>query len=115
MENKRIEKEFNSFKKKMIGSNLIWFESLPVRKKWDLFYEWKRVKYHRGKNIKEPKKIRKRTYDFIARSYKMVEIMLYPASLKHFIIERKKSYKYKVSKETLRDKTIDMLFDTNKK
>lgn len=27
----------------------------------------------------------------------------------------KNSYKYKVSKETLRNKTIDMLFDTNKK
>ena len=46
MENKRIEKEFNSFKKKMIGSNLVWFESLIDRKKWDLFYDWKRNKYY---------------------------------------------------------------------
>ena len=41
--------------------------------------------------------------------------MLYPPSLKHFIKKCRNSQKYNVSKETLRDKTIDMIFNTNKK
>jgi hypothetical protein len=113
MENKRIEKEFNSFKKKMIGSNLVWFESLSNRRKWDLFYEWKRNKYYN--KITEPKKINKRIFDFTKSKIKITAMMLYPPSLKHFIRKCRNSQKYNVSKETLRDKTIDMLFDTNKK
>jgi hypothetical protein len=115
MENKRIEKEFNSFKKKMIGSNLVWFESLNTKRKWDLFYEWKRVKYHKSKNLKSPVKVKRTLWDYTNNVPKDVSIMIYPASLKHFIKEARNSYKYKVEKETLRDKTIDMLFDTNKK
>ena len=41
---KKSKKEFISFQKRM-GKNIIWFEALPIGKKWKLLFLWKEHKF----------------------------------------------------------------------
>lgn len=41
---RKSEKELKSFKNKM-GDNLIWFNSLPKQKQYDILFMWKEAKY----------------------------------------------------------------------
>ena len=43
-----------------------------------------------------------------------IEIVLYPAKLKHFIKEKKKEYRYQPRKSNLRESAIDFILDKNK-
>jgi hypothetical protein len=99
MENKaRQAKEFESFCKKVRVNNLIWFDALSKTKKYDLFYEWKKEKYH---SVEKKKLV-------MLRGWK-IEIVLYPAKMKHFIKEKKREYRYQPNKTNMRESAIDFL------
>ena len=97
----KIEKEFKSFKNKFHGQNKIWFDALPENKQLDLLYDWKEYKWSNKNNIRRTK--------IISNGYSTVKIKSYPPSFKYFIIGCKSTWKYRVKKEDMRDKTIDFL------
>jgi hypothetical protein len=109
MENKTTEqdsvklrqaKEFDSFCKKVRLNNRIWFDALSKTKRYDLFYEWRSEKY----NSVEKKK-------YVMLRHWKIEIIVYPAKLKHFIKEKKKEFRYQPRKSNLRESAIDFILD----
>jgi hypothetical protein len=100
----RQAKEFSSFCKKVRVNNQVWFDALSKTKKYDLFYEWKKEKHN---SVERKKKI-------MLRHWK-IEIVVYPAKLKHFIREKKNEFRYKPSKTNLRESAIDFILEKNKK
>jgi hypothetical protein len=107
MENKTTEqdsvkvrqaKEFDSFCKKVRVNNRIWFDALSKTKRYDLFYEWRREKYN---SVERKRRVMLRGW--------RIEIVIYPAKLKHFINEKKKEYRYQPSKVNMRESAIDFL------
>ena len=110
---KRI-KEMKSFRNKMSGSNLIWFNSLSETAQYDLLFEWKKEKYFK-------RDIKATEVDFISNRIltgsgfnmkairKKVKSLTYPANIKHFFIKSRKFRKYMVSKSNLRNTAIDLL------
>jgi hypothetical protein len=110
---KRI-KEMKSFRNKMSGSNLIWFNSLSETAQYDLLFEWKKEKYFK-------RDIKATEVDFISKRIltgsgfnmkairKKVKSLTYPANIKHFFIKSRKFRKYMVSKSNLRNTAIDLL------
>ena len=99
----KIEKEFKSFKNKFHGQNKIWFDALTEKKQLDLLYDWKEYKWRNKDN--------KRSTKTISNGYSSVKIISYPPSFKYFIIGCKSTWKYRVKKEDIRDKTIDFLLN----
>jgi|LakMenE01Jun11ns_1017448.scaffolds.fasta_scaffold9541328_2 hypothetical protein len=109
MENKTTEqdsvkirqaKEFDSFCKKVRVNNRIWFDALSKTKRYDLFYEWRRESYN---SIEKKKHVMLKGW--------RIEIVLYPAKLKHFIKEKKKEFRYQPKKSNLRESAIDFILD----
>ena len=96
----RQAKEFDAFCKKVRVNNRIWFDALSKTKRYDLFYEWRTEKY----NSVEKKKI-------VRIKMLRMDIAVYPASLKHFIKEKKKEFRYQPKKSNLRESTIDFILD----
>jgi len=94
---KRLEKEFKSFSKKMVGDNYIWFNALSTLRQLDLFYQWKQHKYY---NRIEKVEIKKTKYGLIK---------LYPPSLKHFIKEERKNYKFIPDPKKVRNIKLEIL------
>jgi hypothetical protein len=109
MENKTAEqdsvrlrqvKEFDSFCKKVRVNHRIWFDALSKTKRYDLFYEWRMEKYN---SIEKKKHVMLKGW--------RIEIVVYPAKLKHFIKEKKKEFRYQPRKSNLRESAIDFILD----
>ena len=96
----RQAKEFDSFCKKVRVNNRIWFDALSKTKRYDLFYEWRTEKYN---SIEKKRRV-------MLRHWK-IEIVVYPAKLKHFIKEKKKEFRYQPKKSNLRESAIDFLLE----
>lgn len=96
-------KEMKSFKNKITGSNLVWFESLSEKKKWDLLFEWKSEKYN---NKLDKPKVR-----FVKRMGRKVKVINYPVSFKHFLKSRKRAWRYRARTNELRNSAIDLLLN----
>ena len=99
----RQAKEFDSFCKKVRVNNRIWFDALTKTKRYDLFYEWRRESYN---SVEKKRRV-------MIKGWR-IEIVLYPAKLKHFIKEKKKEYRYQPRKNNLRESAIDFILDKNK-
>ncbi len=81
---KKYQNEFESFKKKM-GKHSAWFMALDEKRQWDLLFLWKQHKFKCKKiNNVEP-------------------------SLRGFICERKQKGKFFVSRQKLRESTLNQL------
>lgn len=92
------KKELKSFRNKM-GSNIVWFDSLPLSRQYDLLFSWKREKYYN----KKEKPIKK--YSRILRdSYKE-----YPVNFKYFIMPYRVNWRFQPSITNLRNTTIDLI------
>lgn len=102
------QKELKSFRNKMTGSNLIWFDSLSEKRQFDLLFEWKFEKYHNNLEKPSVKYIKKR---YFGQKEKNIE---YPSSIKHFIKSRLGRGKYSVRLSELRNTTIDILLNKKK-
>jgi hypothetical protein len=96
----RQAKEFDSFCKKVRLNNRIWFDALSKTKRYDLFYEWRTEKYN---SIEKKRRV-------MLKHWK-IEIVVYPAKLKHFINEKKKEFRYQPKKKYLRESVIDFLLE----
>jgi hypothetical protein len=105
---RRYRKELKSFRNKL-GSNIIWFDSLPKEKQYDLLFEWKKYR-HSKKDIKI-KEISVKRFDPVLRRYKRVDIKIYPPKLKYWILEKRFSGHYTPNKLYLRDKAIDFILN----
>ena len=83
--NKRIQKEFNSFTKKVLRTkHMIWFEILDPKRRFDLFHLWNKEK---------------RKFAKIGNSI----------SFNKFLFKKKTSKKFHIPKIILRDKTIETI------
>jgi hypothetical protein len=80
---KKFQNEFESFKNRM-GKHSAWFMALDEKRQWDLLFLWKEHKYKCKKTNIDP-------------------------SLRGFICERKQKGKFFVSKQKLRESTLNQL------
>lgn len=106
---RKHQKELKSFRNKMTGSNLIWFDSLSEKKQSDLLFEWKFEKYHNKLEKPSVKYIKNR---YFGQKEKNIE---YPSNIKHFIKSRLGRGKYSVRLSELRNTTIDILLNKKNK
>lgn len=104
------QKELKSLRKKMVGYNLIWFDSLSDKKKWDLLFEWKFYKWHN--DLKKPDVTFVNKWNFGKRI--KVKQINYPANLKHFLKCRIGRGKYSVRVSEVRNSVIDILLNNKK-
>lgn len=110
---RKAEKELNSFRNKM-GSNIVWFDSLPKNKQYDLLFGWKRKKHMNTRTKPEYVLVKKRVPIDDSRPWgrkKLVSVseLWYPPSLKHFIKECKKNQLFQPRVQNIRQTTIDLL------
>lgn len=92
-ENKdRLDKEFSSFERRISASkNRTWFSALPLKKKQDAFFRWKKFKWSLSK------------YPRLHRTSS--------ASFKNFIRELSKNPYFRVPKHLMRDKQINTILE----
>ena len=95
-------KELNSLRNKM-GSNIVWFDSLTKKKKYDLLFEWKREKHTNNLTKPETSKV------WIPWTRQVIEVTNYPPNLKYFIKKAKKRYRVDVVR--VREASIDLLLN----
>ena len=81
----KFQNEFETFKKRM-GKHSSWFNALDNGKQWDLLFLWKKQKY-----------LAKTTKDQV--------------SLRKFLYAKRKSRQFFVSKQKLRESTLNNLFN----
>lgn len=103
----KFEKELHSFKNKLHGKNLIWFESLSPRKKRGVVYQWKKYKFFRKKNNNTPRYIR--TWNYTTNMGEWTRIIEYKPKLKYFLKDIQRTYK--VSNQEIRNNTIEKLLN----
>lgn len=91
-----------------MGSNIVWFDSLPKAKQYNILFEWKKEKY--SNKLKSPikKKVKEQIQPF-SRKWAIVLKTIFPPSLKHIIELKRKSHYYRPSIVNIRDTTIDIL------
>ena len=96
---RQYKKELKSLRNKM-GSNIVWFDSLPKSKQYDILFKWKSEKYIK-KSVTIPKlvKLNKRS----------MNIKIYPSNIKHYILILKKNRRYKPTIVNIRETTIDLI------
>ena len=92
------KKELHSLRNKMVGKNLVWFDSLPERSQYDILFAWKREKKFNNRTTK------------ICEARGMY--ILFPINFKYFIFKMKRKYKPLVSR--IREATIDLLLNNKK-
>lgn len=111
---RKNQKQLNSLRNKMVGDNLVWFDSLTNQKKYDFLFEWKREKH--DNKLKEPKKVQILKRKFVNGRYTLlkVDVMKYPASLKHFIRRSKQMRYYQPVVKRKRDSIINILLNEKK-
>ncbi len=98
---RKHKRELNSLRNKM-GKNIIWFDSLSIKKQYDVLFLWKHEK--RFNKIIEPKKISTRWGD----------VIFYPPKLKHFVYDLRKKSIFKIEKHSLRESVIDLILNKKK-
>ena len=79
----KFQNEFDSFKKRL-GKHLFWFLALEEKRQWDLLFLWKNHKWKCEENGES-------------------------ASLRSFIYQKKNKGKFFVSKQKLREITLNQL------
>jgi hypothetical protein len=99
---RKHKKELKSLINKM-GNHIIWFESLSPKKQYDVLFLWKNEK--RFNKITKPTLVKSRWGNWIK----------YPPNFKHFIINIKKNSSFRVSKQALRENTIDLILKNKNK
>lgn len=104
------EKELNSLRNKM-GSNIVWFDSLSKTKQYDLLYAWKQEKSRNKLTKPLVRKVRRRVLINNRFVMKLVDVISYPPSLKHFIIKSKSLPGFAPSKVNLRQSAIDLILN----
>lgn len=95
-------RELKSLRNKLSISNKAWFDSLPSNKQYDILFNWKSRKYHRGGGDKP-------TVSYY-RSYgdnKYKKHISYPPRLKHFIKEKRKYHRFRGDISKIRKNIID--------
>jgi len=100
------EKELNSLRNKM-GSNIVWFDSLSKKDRYDILFQWKKEKYQNKLTQPEKVKVRKLVPTGYRMKYQWVEITKYPPNLKHFINLAK--LRYRPSIVRVRETAIDLI------
>lgn len=112
------EKELNSLRNKLSGSLIVWFDSLSTQRKYDLLFEWKYLKHiKRGINTPQIKKIKRRNRfprngsHLPTTKIEIVKSITYPASFKHFIEMKRRTFRYKPHVANIRNTTIDLLLN----
>jgi hypothetical protein len=103
---RKHEKELNSLRNKM-GSNIVWFDSLSKKDRYDILFQWKKEKYQNKLTKPEKVKVRKLVPTGYRMKYKWVEITKYPPNLKHFINLAK--LRYRPSIVRVRETAIDLI------
>jgi len=84
---KKFQNEFASFCKRFFeNQHEVWFLSLDEKKQWDLLFEWKKYKYFSKKKNSSP-------------------------SFKKFVDKAKSRKKFSVSKQKLREITLNKIID----
>lgn len=102
------QKELKSLRNKLSGPNLVWFDSLPKTLQYDFLFEWKREKKTNKLTVPVKSTIKRRRFGKVD----IIEVTKYPPSLKHFILNRRKSFrKYRVEVTRQRDAMIDILLN----
>lgn len=112
--NRQHRKELKSLKNKMNGPNLVWFESLTKESQFDFLFEWKTEK--KFNKLKKPEVTFQRKKFWVANGgcqVKVVKVIKYPPSLKHFIIKSKNKIRYRTKLNRKRDAMIDILLNKN--
>lgn len=103
---KQHEKELNSLRNKMgSGSNLVWFDSLSIKKKYDLLFMWKFEKY-RLKDINSTQRFTRR-----GSRGKISHIVIYPINFKYWITSRRSSDRFRVETKHIRNSAIDIILN----
>jgi hypothetical protein len=105
------EKELKSFRNRMCGSNLIWFDSLSKKRQYDLLFEWKFEKHSNKIQKPEVRFVRKRKP---YRKFELIKVINYPANLKYFIREKRNQNRWRVQTSAIRNAAIDILLGNNK-
>ena len=104
---KRIQhyKELKALKKKMKGFNLLWFNSLNLRRQYDFLFDWKREK-----NFNTTKEV---TIAYVRmRGWRIIIThKYYPPSLKHFIKASMRRRKYYVNHADIRNTALGVVLD----
>lgn len=85
----KYKNEFESFKRKL-GKHKYWFESLGIKKQWDLLFIWKKEKYFYQNTLQTKNN---------------------QVSLKKFLYEKRNSRQFFVPKERLRESALNNLFN----
>ena len=101
------EKELNSLRNRM-GSNIVWFDSLSKKDRYDILFQWKKEKYKN--KLTKPEKVTVKIflpYGFSSKRFNWVEQTNYPPNLKHFINLAK--LRYRPSVVRIRETAIDLL------
>lgn len=112
---RKHKKELNSLRNKM-GSNIVWFDSLTLKRQYDILFMWKRVKRGNTRTKPEYVKVRKKVPVDPTRPWgrkKIVEELklVYPPSLKHFIIECKRKRVFQPEVTRVRENAIDLILN----
>jgi hypothetical protein len=109
------EKELKSFRNKM-GSNIVWFDSLSLTKKYDILFQWKKIK--KTKNQDKPVYITVKKRVPIDPNIpwgrkKIVEekVLKYPPSLKHFIKMCREMRHFQPNVVKVRESAIELILN----
>jgi hypothetical protein len=107
---RKHKKELHSLRLKM-GQNIVWFDSLSSRQKWNFLFLWKEEKW--SNKLKSPKKVKRPGVKLVGGRIRrtMVDAIDYPPSLKHFIKRTKELPSFRVSRKNLRQSAIDILLN----
>ena len=95
--NKKHRKELNSLSNKM-GSNIIWFSSLPKEKQYDVLFLWKKEKWKEKSGNKSK---------FIIKDGK--KVVNPQLKFKHWIENCKSLHRFSSSKKRIRNSAIDII------
>jgi len=106
----KFEKELHSFKNKLHGKNLIWFESLSDRKQRNVVHQWKRYKFLRKENNNTPRYIR--TWNYNTNMGEWTKVIEYKPKLKYFLKDIQSMRSFRVSTQDIRNNTIEQLLNS---
>ena len=109
------EKELKSFRNKM-GSNIVWFDSLSKTRKFDLLFNWKKIKRSNKRVLPEFVKVSKKVPIDPTRPWgrkKVVSVIekKFPPSLKHFIKSCRSNPSYQPIIQKVRQTAIDIILN----
>jgi len=104
---RKINKELKSFKNKLDGKNLIWFNSLTSQRQYTVLLQWKNAKWVDKKQSKT--KIRK--WNSKLKKFELVDRPV--LKFKHWI--KVTRARFIPSRKNVRNSTIDIILNENRK